>query len=133
MTLYMIRDDTVTAYASAPARASEDELRVRSAKEIETSGRRCTVAAAERSPPRKTAFDTTPIQSSPLRQALVGSRHQPPASYEEFHAPERKPQCYRETTGFGCATERECGHGRRGTGPIRRTPSCAFTLSMPMT
>jgi hypothetical protein len=38
MTLYMIRDDTVTAYASAPARASEDELRVRSAKEIETSG-----------------------------------------------------------------------------------------------
>src|SRR6202045_1117102 len=38
MTLYIIRDDTVTAYASAPARASEDELRVRSAKEIETSG-----------------------------------------------------------------------------------------------
>src|ERR1700737_1202039 len=38
MTLYMIRDDTVTAYASAPARASEDELRVRSTKEIETSG-----------------------------------------------------------------------------------------------
>src|SRR3984893_1264919 len=38
MTLYMIRGDTVTAYASAPARASEDELRVRSAKEIETSG-----------------------------------------------------------------------------------------------
>jgi hypothetical protein len=38
MTLYMIRGDTVTAYASPPARASEDELRVRSAKEIETSG-----------------------------------------------------------------------------------------------
>jgi len=38
MTLYIIRDDTVTAYPSAPARASEDELRVRSAKEIETSG-----------------------------------------------------------------------------------------------
>ena len=38
MTLYMIRGDTVTAYALAPARASEDELRVRSAKEIETSG-----------------------------------------------------------------------------------------------
>jgi hypothetical protein len=38
MTLYMIRGDTVTAYASAPARASEDELRVGSAKEIETSG-----------------------------------------------------------------------------------------------
>src|ERR1700687_1615825 len=38
MTLYMIRGDTVTAYASPPARDSEDELRVRSAKEIETSG-----------------------------------------------------------------------------------------------
>jgi hypothetical protein len=38
MTLYIVRDDTVTAYASAPARASEDELRVGSAKEIETSG-----------------------------------------------------------------------------------------------
>ena len=38
MTLYIIHGDTVTAYASAPARASEDELRVRSAKEIETSG-----------------------------------------------------------------------------------------------
>ena len=38
MTLYIIRDDTVTAYASAPARVSEDQLRVRSAKEIETSG-----------------------------------------------------------------------------------------------
>src|ERR1700731_3701770 len=37
MTLYMIRGDTVTACASAPARGSEDELRVRSAKEIETS------------------------------------------------------------------------------------------------
>src|SRR5260370_29260968 len=38
MTLYIIRDDTVTACASAPARASEDEFRVRSAKEIEASG-----------------------------------------------------------------------------------------------
>jgi hypothetical protein len=38
MTLYIIRGDAVTAYASAPARASEDKLRVRSAKEIETSG-----------------------------------------------------------------------------------------------
>src|SRR5258708_29415865 len=38
MTLYIIRGDTVTACASAPARASEDELRVRSAKEIETNG-----------------------------------------------------------------------------------------------
>ena len=38
MTLYMICGDTVTAYASAPARGSEDELRVRSAKEIEASG-----------------------------------------------------------------------------------------------
>src|ERR1700680_2580937 len=37
MTLYMIRDDTVTAYASPPAGGSEDELRVRSAKEIEAS------------------------------------------------------------------------------------------------
>jgi hypothetical protein len=37
MTLYIIRGDTVTAYASAPDRASEDELRVRSAKEFETS------------------------------------------------------------------------------------------------
>jgi hypothetical protein len=37
MTLYIIRDDTVTAYASPPARGSEDELRVRSAKEIEAS------------------------------------------------------------------------------------------------
>jgi hypothetical protein len=38
MTLYIIRGDAVTAYASAPARALEDKLRVRSAKEIETSG-----------------------------------------------------------------------------------------------
>ena len=38
MTLYIICGDTVTAYASAPARGSEDELRVRSAKEIEASG-----------------------------------------------------------------------------------------------
>ena len=37
MTLYMIRGDTVTAYASPPDRGSEDELRVRSAKEIEAS------------------------------------------------------------------------------------------------
>jgi hypothetical protein len=37
MTLYIIHGDTVTAYASPPARGSEDELRVRSAKEIETS------------------------------------------------------------------------------------------------
>src|ERR1700694_248539 len=37
MTLYMIRGDTVTAYASPPAGGSEDELRVRSAKEIEAS------------------------------------------------------------------------------------------------
>jgi len=37
MTLYMIRGDTVTAYASPPARGSEDELRVRSANEIEAS------------------------------------------------------------------------------------------------
>ena len=37
MTLYMIRGDTVTAYASPPARVSEDELPVRSAKEIEAS------------------------------------------------------------------------------------------------
>jgi hypothetical protein len=37
MTLYIIRGVTVTSYASAPARGSEDELRVRSAKEIETS------------------------------------------------------------------------------------------------
>ena len=37
MTLYIIRGDTVTAYASAPVRDSEDELRVRSAKENEAS------------------------------------------------------------------------------------------------
>jgi hypothetical protein len=37
MTLYIIRGDTVTAYASAPIRVSEDELRVRSAKEVEAS------------------------------------------------------------------------------------------------
>src|ERR1700687_6380681 len=37
MTLYIIRGGSVTSYASAPARASEDELRVRSAKEIEAS------------------------------------------------------------------------------------------------
>src|SRR6266446_847781 len=37
MTLYMLRGDTVTAHASPPARGSEDELRVRSAKEIEAS------------------------------------------------------------------------------------------------
>src|ERR1700693_1512102 len=37
MTLYIIRGDTVTAYASPPAKGSEDELRVRSAKEFETS------------------------------------------------------------------------------------------------
>ena len=37
MTLYIIRGDTVTAYASAPVRDSEGELRVRSAKEIEAS------------------------------------------------------------------------------------------------
>jgi hypothetical protein len=38
MTLYIIRGDTVAAYVSAPARVSEDELRVRSAKELEASG-----------------------------------------------------------------------------------------------
>ena len=38
MTLYIIRGDRVTAYASAPARVSADELRVRSAKELEASG-----------------------------------------------------------------------------------------------
>ena len=37
MTLYIIRGDTVTAYASPPARGLEDEFRVRSAKEIEVS------------------------------------------------------------------------------------------------
>jgi hypothetical protein len=34
MTLYIIRDDTVTAYASAPDKASEDELRVRGPDEL---------------------------------------------------------------------------------------------------
>jgi hypothetical protein len=37
MTLYIIRGDTVTAYASPPARVSEDGLPVRSAKELEAS------------------------------------------------------------------------------------------------
>jgi hypothetical protein len=37
MTLDIICGNTVTAYASPPVRASEDELRVRSAKEIEAS------------------------------------------------------------------------------------------------
>jgi Protein of unknown function (DUF3489) len=37
MTLYIIRGDTVTAHASAPARASKDELQLRSAKELEAS------------------------------------------------------------------------------------------------
>jgi len=37
MAIYTIRGDTVTAYASAPDRGSEDELRVRSAKDIEAS------------------------------------------------------------------------------------------------
>jgi hypothetical protein len=37
MTLYIIRGDSVAAYASAPARTSADELRVRSAKELEAS------------------------------------------------------------------------------------------------
>ncbi len=34
----------------------------------------------------------------------------------------RKPQCYRETSGLRCGRERECGHGRRGVGPIWRPP-----------
>jgi hypothetical protein len=34
----------------------------------------------------------------------------------------RKRHCYRETSGLECATERECGHGRRGASPIWRTP-----------
>jgi hypothetical protein len=38
MTLYIIRGDTVAAYASAPARGSEDELRVSSAAELAGSG-----------------------------------------------------------------------------------------------
>jgi len=37
MAPYIIRGDTVTAYASAPAGVSENELPVRSAKEIEGS------------------------------------------------------------------------------------------------
>jgi hypothetical protein len=37
MTLYIIRGDAVSAYASAPAGGSEDELRLRSAKELESS------------------------------------------------------------------------------------------------
>jgi hypothetical protein len=37
MRLYIIRGDTVTAYASPPTKSSEDELRVRSAKEIKAS------------------------------------------------------------------------------------------------
>src|SRR5260370_22846402 len=32
----------------------------------------------------------------------------------------RKRQCYRETSGLRCGRERECGHGRRGAGPIWR-------------
>ena len=39
MTLYMIRGDRVAAYASAPARPSAAELRVRSANELEASVR----------------------------------------------------------------------------------------------
>jgi hypothetical protein len=38
MTLYIIRGGTVAAYASAPARGSEDELRVSSAAELAGSG-----------------------------------------------------------------------------------------------
>jgi hypothetical protein len=38
MTLYVIHGDEVAAFASAPPRAAEDELRVRSAKELEASG-----------------------------------------------------------------------------------------------
>jgi hypothetical protein len=38
MTLYVIHGDRVAALASAPPRAAEDELRVRSAKELEASG-----------------------------------------------------------------------------------------------
>ena len=34
----------------------------------------------------------------------------------------RKPQCYREMSGLRGGRERECGHGRRGAGPIRRDP-----------
>ena len=39
MTLYIIRGDRVAAYASAPARPSPADLRVRSAKELEASAR----------------------------------------------------------------------------------------------
>ncbi len=38
MTLYVIHGDRVAAFASAPPRAAEDELRIRSAKELEASG-----------------------------------------------------------------------------------------------
>jgi Protein of unknown function (DUF3489) len=38
MTLYVIHADRVAVFASAPPRASKDELRVRSAKELEASG-----------------------------------------------------------------------------------------------
>jgi hypothetical protein len=37
MALYIIRGDTVTAYAAAPAKAPKDALNIRSAREIETS------------------------------------------------------------------------------------------------
>jgi hypothetical protein len=37
MTLYIIRGDKAAAYASAPARASEDEVRLRSPKDLEGS------------------------------------------------------------------------------------------------
>ena len=35
MTLYIIRSETVAAYGSAPARALADELRLRSAEELD--------------------------------------------------------------------------------------------------
>jgi hypothetical protein len=38
MTLYIIRGETVAAYGSAPAKRSEDELRVRSATQLDGSG-----------------------------------------------------------------------------------------------
>jgi Protein of unknown function (DUF3489) len=38
MTLYIISGDMVAAYASAPAKALEGEVRVRSMKELEASG-----------------------------------------------------------------------------------------------
>jgi hypothetical protein len=67
MTLYIIRDDTVTAYPSAPARASEDELRVRSAKEIETSGlSNAQMAAIWNALPR-----TTPVAKFKDRKTAV--------------------------------------------------------------